>query len=114
MNKFNSKNSTVVSALILLAIEMLSLYAIWINIPAGYGQVVLNSLGAHSPSLENNNGTSGAIKKLMERQLTVAASHNNTDDNNDTSTLTLKAHDLKNGSNKGPNRTGPFSLPFIS
>ena len=112
MGKLNSKNSTVVSALILLALEM-SLYPIWINIATGYGQVVLNKVGTSSPSLDNNNGTSGIIKKLIERQLTVAASHNNTNENNN-STLKLKDHDLKDGSNKGPSRTGTFSLPFVS
>jgi hypothetical protein len=111
MKKFNPMD------LIVLAIEMLCLYAVWINIAAaaaGYGQVLLDKPTTSSLSLDNNNGTLGAIKKLMDRQLTVAASHNDTNQNNNNSKLTLKDHDLKDENNKAPKITGPFSLPFLS
>ena|SRR6266496_5485537 len=111
MKKFNSKN------LIVLAIEMLCIYAVWTNTPApGYGQVLLDKPTTSSLSLDddNNNGTPSTIKKLMDRQLTVAASHNDTNQNNNSSKLTLKDHDLKGENNKAPKTTGPFSLPFLS
>jgi ABC-type cobalamin/Fe3+-siderophores transport system ATPase subunit len=110
MKKFNPMD------LIVLAIEMLYIYAVWINIAAaaGYGQVLLDKPTTSSLSLDNNNGTLGAIKKLMDRQLTVAASHNDTNQNNNNSKLTLKDHDLKDENNKAPKITGPFSLPFLS
>jgi hypothetical protein len=113
MNKFNSKN------LIVFAIEIVCLYTIWINIPAaGYRQVVIDKPATPSLSLDdnnnNNNGTPGDIKKLMDRQLTVAASHNDTNQNNNNSKLTLKDHGLKDENNKAPTTTGPFSLPFLS
>jgi hypothetical protein len=111
MKKFNPMD------LIMLAIEMLCLYAVWINTTtaAGYGQVLLDKPTTSSFSLDNNNnGTPGAIKKLMDRQLTVAASHNDTNQNNNNSKLTLKDHDLKDENNKTPKTTGPFSLPFLS
>ena len=114
MKKFNPMN------LIVLAIEMLCLYGIWINTPApaatGYGQLLLDKPTTSSLSLDdnNNNGTPSAIKKLMDRQLKVAASHNDTNQNDNTSKLTLKDHDLKDENNKAPKTTGPFSLPFLS
>ena len=112
MKKFNPMN------LIVLAIEMLCLYGIWINTPApaatGYGQLLLDKPTTSSLSLDNNNGTPSAIKKLMDRQLKVAASHNDTNQNDNNSKLTLKDHDLKDENNKSPKTTGPFSLPFLS
>lgn len=63
MKKFNPMN------LIVLAIEMLCLYGIWINTPApaatGYGQLLLDKPTTSSLSLDdnNNNGTPSAIKK---------------------------------------------------
>lgn len=110
MKKFNPME------LIVLAIEMLCLYAVWVNTTAaGYGQVLLDKPTISSLSLDNNNnnGTPGAIKKLMDRQLTVAASHNDTNQNNNNSKLT-RDHDLKDENNKAPKTTGPFSLPFLS
>jgi hypothetical protein len=112
MKKFNPMDWIV------LAIEMLCLYGIWINTPAaGYGQVLLDKPTTSSLSLDdnnNNNGTPSAIKKLMDRQLKVAASHNDTNQNDNNSKLTLKDHDLKDENNKAPKTTGPFSLPFFS
>ena len=112
MKKFNPMD------LIVLAIEMLCLYGIWINTPAvGYGQVLLDKPTTSSLSLDennNNNGTPSAIKKLMDRQLKVAASHNDTNQNDNNSKLTLKDHDLKDENNKAPKTTSPFSLPFFS
>jgi hypothetical protein len=111
MKKFNPMD------LIMLAIEMLCLYAVWINTTtAGYGQVLLDKPTTSSFSLDNNNnnGTPGAIKKLMDRQLTVAASHSDTNQNNNNSKLTIKDHDLKDENNKTPKTTSPFSLPFLS
>jgi hypothetical protein len=110
MKKFNSKN------LIVLATEMLCIYAVWTNAPApGYGQVILDKPATASLSLDdNNNGTHSTIKKLIDRQLTVVASHNDTNQNNNSSKLTLNDHDLKDENNKAPKTTGPFSLPFLS
>ncbi len=50
MKKFNSKN------LIVLAIEMLCIYAVWTNTPApGYGQVLLDKPTTSSLSLDDDN-----------------------------------------------------------
>src|SRR6187397_1879280 len=114
MKKFNPMN------LIVLAREMLCLYGIWINTPAaaatGYGQLLLDKPTTSSHSLDdnNNNGTPSVIKKLMDGQLKVASSHNDTNQNDNNSKLTLKDHDLKDENNKSPKTTGPFSLPFLS